>query len=39
MAAVCVSQFQLRLNQQGVSFVTLTWREQPHKLVFQKEET
>uniref|UniRef100_A0A3P8NWG4 C-type lectin domain-containing protein n=1 Tax=Astatotilapia calliptera TaxID=8154 RepID=A0A3P8NWG4_ASTCA len=34
-----LKKFQLRLNQQGVSFVTLTWREQPHKLVFQKEET
>lgn len=37
MASICVSQFQDRLKEQGVSGVTLKWREQPDGKVFHKE--
>ena len=38
MVSTCVSQFQERLKEQGVSGVTLKWREQPDGKVFHKEE-
>ena len=38
MAAICVSQFQDRLKEKGLSGVTLKWREQPDGKVFHKEE-
>ena len=37
MASICVFQFQDRLKEQGVSGVTLKWREQPDGKVFHKE--
>lgn len=37
MASICVSQFQDRLEEQGVSGVTLKWREQPDGKVFHTE--
>ena len=37
MASICVSQFQDRLKEQGVSGVTLKWREQPDGKVFHRE--
>ncbi|XP_054863456.1 lymphocyte antigen 75-like [Amphiprion ocellaris] len=38
IAAMCVSQLQDRLKEEGVSGVTLKWREQPDGEVWHKED-